>query len=96
MSRFLASKDRHWAGAWRSPVALTLTLTVLIPTAPHDDLRHRLQVSPAANSRAYLQGQGSTGSGAPTQQHSCWQFHLLSRQPPQQAPPQPQQPKQGP
>ncbi|MGH0122600.1 UNVERIFIED_CONTAM: hypothetical protein FKN15_033691 [Acipenser sinensis] len=87
-------KDR--VRRWRPPVARTVTRMVPIPTSLLGDLMHRLQTSVAASSQTFPQGWGSTGRGAPTQQHSRRQFHRRPRQPLQQAPPQPQQPKQGP
>ncbi|MGH0134855.1 UNVERIFIED_CONTAM: hypothetical protein FKN15_027491 [Acipenser sinensis] len=57
------------------------------------DLRHRLQGTPAVNNWAHLAGRGNAGRGQPTHQH--FQGQSL-RQPLQIAPPQPQQPKQGP
>ncbi|MGH0146712.1 UNVERIFIED_CONTAM: hypothetical protein FKN15_056784 [Acipenser sinensis] len=67
---------------WQPPMARMVTRMVPVPSVPHGNLRHRLQASTADNSRAHLQ------------QHFRRQFHC-SRQPPQQAPPQPQQRNMG-
>ncbi|MGH0164736.1 UNVERIFIED_CONTAM: hypothetical protein FKN15_070059 [Acipenser sinensis] len=46
---------------------------------------------------SHPQGQGRTGRGAPAHQHSGKQFlRKHPKQPPRQAPPQPQQPQYGP
>ncbi|MGH0123753.1 UNVERIFIED_CONTAM: hypothetical protein FKN15_005202 [Acipenser sinensis] len=78
---------------WRPPVT-TVTQTVPIPTAPHGDLRHRLQASAAANTQGHPQGWGNARRGTPTHLPSGIQFpRNRPRQPPRQAPPQPQQPQ---
>ncbi|MGH0125656.1 UNVERIFIED_CONTAM: hypothetical protein FKN15_028208 [Acipenser sinensis] len=87
-------KDR--VRRWRPPEARTVTRMVPIPTSLLGDLMHRLQASMAASSQTFPQGRGSSGCGAPMQQRSRRQFHCRPRQPLQRAPPQPQQPKQGP
>ncbi|MGH0119455.1 UNVERIFIED_CONTAM: hypothetical protein FKN15_076679 [Acipenser sinensis] len=77
--------------------ALTITRTVPIPTALLGDLRHHLQVTMAAGNQTLPRERGNLGHGAPMQQHSKRQFQdRRPRQPPQRAPPQSQQPQQGP
>ncbi|MGH0168210.1 UNVERIFIED_CONTAM: hypothetical protein FKN15_054010 [Acipenser sinensis] len=82
---------------WRAPQTRTVTRTVPVPTAPLCDLRHHLQGTPAASNWAQQAGRGNTGHGQSTHQHHRRRFQgQHPKQPPQTAPPQPQQPEQGP
>ncbi|MGH0148007.1 UNVERIFIED_CONTAM: hypothetical protein FKN15_039123 [Acipenser sinensis] len=76
------------------PLGSSSELSVPVPTTPLGDLRHRLQGTPAANNRAHLAGGGNAGRGQqePRRHFQCQR----PRQSPQTAPPQPQQPEQGP
>ncbi|MGH0127564.1 UNVERIFIED_CONTAM: hypothetical protein FKN15_043706 [Acipenser sinensis] len=74
-----------------------VTRTVPVPSALLGDLRHRLQGTSAASNRAQPAGRGNAGCGQSTHQRHRRRFlGQPPKQPPQTAPPQPQQPEQGP
>ncbi|MGH0123276.1 UNVERIFIED_CONTAM: hypothetical protein FKN15_021016 [Acipenser sinensis] len=76
---------------WQAPQTRNVTRTVPVPTAPLGDLRHRLQDTPAANNWAHLAGRGN----AVASPHTSVSVHgQRPKQPPQTAPPQPQQTEQ--
>ncbi|MGH0157592.1 UNVERIFIED_CONTAM: hypothetical protein FKN15_051013 [Acipenser sinensis] len=66
---------------WRAPQTQTVTRTVPVPMAPLDDLRNRLQGTPAANNLAHLAGRGNAGRGQPIHQH--YRRHFQGQHPKQ-------------